>query len=396
MDIGAKWSVISRVLSHRLTVNFSDIFRHPPNDDARAREAYTGAYRIFASTIGTPRQAYNAAMNHFFAPINATYGDLLAPYRIDDRLWRLDIDVHYFPVRPRQHPYDAEYYQKNLAQYRDRNSVSCVEKHDPFEGIVQDFERGFVNPCDSLFYIMFDVHYYLAEWRPQIPGRYCLVGGTFHPLPGSYSLPLGEGSYDVWDNQGQAYVTMWTKSAGMSYDHPLVSVQNANSRIHYGWYSHVSASGPTDTLSLTPVRFPALRIRDCLTGKSVQSSWIVKNLQQLALNAPEVKAIPEHRQQFERTQVDLDLLTQYVRRSNRREGLFTLDRSEPISFGKYFECKLWYGFGYYKLFEVCVRKETVETNHHREREYFIEDDMRPPEVEHVFDENERQIMRYGG
>jgi len=35
---------------------------------------------------------------------------------------------------------------------------------------------------------------------------------------------------------------MVTRSAGITYDHPLVSVANADTRFDYGWYSHVKVS----------------------------------------------------------------------------------------------------------------------------------------------------------
>ena len=45
----------------------------------------------------------------------------------------------------------------------------------------------------KIFYILFDVHYYLADWKPKYSGRVLLVGGDFPTLPGKYVLPMHEG-----------------------------------------------------------------------------------------------------------------------------------------------------------------------------------------------------------
>lgn len=39
-------------------------------------------------------------------------------------------------------------------------------------------------------YLLFDSHYYLADWQPMVTSVVYLVGGAFHSLPGKYILPL--------------------------------------------------------------------------------------------------------------------------------------------------------------------------------------------------------------
>jgi hypothetical protein len=89
-------------------------------------------------------------------------------------------------------------------------------------------------------YTLFDVHYYLAGWKPKNPGQVMVVGGAFHPIAGRYVLPCGEGEFVVGEKDGQGWLTMFTRSAGQSYDHPLVSLQHTDMRLDYGWYSHVT------------------------------------------------------------------------------------------------------------------------------------------------------------
>lgn len=50
----------------------------------------------------------------------------------------------------------------------------------------------------TIFYTLFDVHYYLGGWQPLHPGRVLLVGGDFATMPGRYVLPLHEGQYTVY------------------------------------------------------------------------------------------------------------------------------------------------------------------------------------------------------
>jgi len=76
-------------------------------------------------------------------------------------------------------------------------------------------------------YLIFDSHYYLAEWKPLLEGQVYVVGGAFHPIAGQYQLPCGEGDFTVYRKDDMGFLTMFTRSSGISYTHPLVSVAHA-------------------------------------------------------------------------------------------------------------------------------------------------------------------------
>jgi len=65
------------------------------------------------------------------------------------------------------------------------------------------------------------------------------TGGNFHPVPGYYMLPNGEGNFTVWtspDKQG-LHVKMNTMGSGTSYDHPMVTWMNPVEECPSGWYA---------------------------------------------------------------------------------------------------------------------------------------------------------------
>lgn len=131
---------------------------------------------------------------------------------------------------------------------------SGLRLHEPFEGLIQEFEEqiGFHRRTQLSYYI-FDSHYYLADWQPIYQGQTYLVGGLFHPLPGVYALPCGEGQFMISEKDGIGHVTMFTKSAGIGYDHPLVGVANCDTRFDYGWYSHVKCVCDSTDLAITTI-----------------------------------------------------------------------------------------------------------------------------------------------
>lgn len=40
---------------------------------------------------------------------------------------------------------------------------------------------------------MNDVHYYLADYEPDFKCQMLITGLDFYPIPGFYTLPMGEG-----------------------------------------------------------------------------------------------------------------------------------------------------------------------------------------------------------
>lgn len=173
-------------------------------------------------------------------------------------------------------------------------------------------------------YFLFDVHYYLAGWVPQHEGHVALVGGVFHPVAGTYALPLGEGEVVVHRKNGQGWVTMWTRSAGFSYDHPLVAVHNTDTRFDYGWYSHVKAEIPTAHLRIEAVDVPHLgfELTGEMTGKSVQATWILKKLSVLESIARQVMVIPVHKERFRVKAADIWKLTEVYAKKATEDVLY--------------------------------------------------------------------------
>ncbi len=73
---------------------------------------------------------------------------------------------------------------------------------------------------------------------------------------------------------------MLTRSAGVTYDHPLVSVANADTRFDYGWYSHVKVSVESEDLLISRIQLPrpSKREREHFSTTSVQANWIVQKV----------------------------------------------------------------------------------------------------------------------
>lgn len=109
-----------------------------------------------------------------------------------------------------------------------------------------------------MFYTSFDSHYYLSDWVPRIQdGRVFVVGGAFPSVPGHYVLPMHEGICDIYrGDDGFLKVYMCTSSSGISYDHDWVAIDDAEVRIDYGWYSHISHDTQASSLKIVRQRVP--------------------------------------------------------------------------------------------------------------------------------------------
>lgn len=110
----------------------------------------------------------------------------------------------------------------------------------------------------GVFYTAFDSHYYLSDWRPLIQdARVFVVGGAFPSVPGHYVLPMHEGSCDVYrGSDGHLKIFMITSSSGISYDHDWVAIDDAEVRIDYGWYAHISHDTPASCLRIVRQKVP--------------------------------------------------------------------------------------------------------------------------------------------
>jgi len=82
--------------------------------------------------------------------------------------------ISFQPIRPREEQYDINYYTKEGAKYALHQKSKVISFLNPFVGIVQDYEADvnnfiLLNAADSdVYYTLFDVHYYLADWRPRV------------------------------------------------------------------------------------------------------------------------------------------------------------------------------------------------------------------------------------
>lgn len=94
----------------------------------------------------------------------------------------------------------------------------------------------------NILYFMNDVHYYLANWKPEVSGIHFITGGLFPAIPGrQYFLPFGEGAFDVEkaSNDGthtHQVITMLTSGSQTSYRHDNVLVASVDQLVDYGWY----------------------------------------------------------------------------------------------------------------------------------------------------------------
>lgn len=76
--------------------------------------------------------------------------------------------------------------------------------------------------------------------------------------PGSYKLPMNEGSVNVYQIPGQecATVEMFTSSSTIRYYHDLVRVNRPEYRIDYGWYAHIQHDCDSRDLFIEGVKLP--------------------------------------------------------------------------------------------------------------------------------------------
>lgn len=125
------------------------------------------------------------------------------------------------------------------------NFVNCLQKKWRPGFIDHEYVRGYIEehdevlPNSKVIYSLIDVHYYLSDWTPANvkPGDwYNAVGGNFFPTPGRYLLPFNEGVYLI---DSQSRVLFRPRRSGTWYQHPLVTLRNADFCINFGWYSLV-------------------------------------------------------------------------------------------------------------------------------------------------------------
>lgn len=124
-----------------------------------------------------------------------------------------------------------------------------VEFCSPFVGTVQEFESLENDEFEGYerIYILNDVHYYLAGWKPKFDGMVYVSGAQFSTVLGSpILLPFGQGWYNHCadlSSEGSMVPTkiiMNTSRTNHTYEHPWVWVSDVEQSVKYGWYEHFS------------------------------------------------------------------------------------------------------------------------------------------------------------
>jgi hypothetical protein len=96
-----------------------------------------------------------------------------------------------------------------------------------------------------VIYLINDVHYYLLGWKPYEKSTVYTSGGMFAQIPGTYTLPGGDGKYIVsytprnaagWNGGSESHVYMTTNGSMRPYEHPNVFLDNASMVVDFGWY----------------------------------------------------------------------------------------------------------------------------------------------------------------
>jgi hypothetical protein len=86
---------------------------------------------------------------------------------------------------------------------------------------------------------MFDTYYYFNEF-PLIPDTWPIyvTGGRFHPVPGRYHLPAGEGTYEVigLGLKKPARIVMNTRGGCEAYTHNFMDYAMPAVEYDAGWY----------------------------------------------------------------------------------------------------------------------------------------------------------------
>lgn len=176
-------------------------------------------------------------------------------------------DIVHSCVRPRVSKYDQEYWSQNIRKVNKLWQPGHI-RHEYIEGLIQDNDP--VENSTVHQYLLFDVHYYLASFKPanvKTCDMYRAVGGNFFGMPGKYTLPFSEGHYVIG---GDATVTMWSRRSNLFYKHDLVTLSGAHTCVDLGWYSIVVASGVSRNLEIIKARPTGY----CPTN-SVQSTWLL-------------------------------------------------------------------------------------------------------------------------
>jgi hypothetical protein len=139
----------------------------------------------------------------------------------------------------------------------------------------------------------------------------------------------------VHSKNGQGWLTMFTRSAGQSYDHPLVAVHNTDLRLDYGWYSHVSSDVWSTDLEIVAISSPkTTKKQDAhFFSRSVQANWVVSQLDDLIKLASTVKVIPVHRDRFLTKCIDLGELKRCFGEGGQRDVASLLRRTHDFSKG---------------------------------------------------------------
>lgn len=76
------------------------------------------------------------------------------------------------------------------------------------------------------------------QWR-----QYFITGIQFETLPGTYYLPISEGLYSVYTDNGESKILMRTNGSGTEYSHLNIAPKTTDVCVDYGWIRFFQWSG---------------------------------------------------------------------------------------------------------------------------------------------------------
>jgi hypothetical protein len=99
---------------------------------------------------------------------------------------------------------------------------------------------------------MFDTYYYIDKMPELFVARgffTYVTGGRFHPVPGEYTMPLGEGKVTIIGKgyEEAALIKMNTRGGAELYRHDFLDYLGPSMEYDSGWYRWFCDVCPTST-----------------------------------------------------------------------------------------------------------------------------------------------------
>lgn len=100
-----------------------------------------------------------------------------------------------------------------------------------------------------------------------------VIGSNYPTMPGSYSHPYRNGSYEIYGRDDVAYVRSTPNSTSESYEHRLRHYIAAEHSISYGWGSSFYDYTSAPYEKIVDVWLPSLRF----SNRSIQTNFLAEN-----------------------------------------------------------------------------------------------------------------------